>query len=175
MSGTLKASETAVNIYITGLRHQHAVENEAIALLERQVGRLENYPEMQERMQQHIGETHEQARRLDALLDALGSTASSVMDTALGFRGDMAAPGDAATQDEVIKNCLANFAFENYEIAGYKALLALAEHTGHAAAMRLLATSLREEQAMARWIDDHLAQTALTFVRRCEQGQRAGV
>ena len=47
MSETL---DTAREVYISGLRNQHAVENQAIELLERQLGRLENYPEMAERM-----------------------------------------------------------------------------------------------------------------------------
>jgi ferritin-like metal-binding protein YciE len=41
MSATL---DTAREVYITGLRNQHAIENQAIELLERQIGRLENYP-----------------------------------------------------------------------------------------------------------------------------------
>jgi ferritin-like metal-binding protein YciE len=36
---------------------------QAIELLERQIGRLENYPEMSARMRQHIAESQEQARR----------------------------------------------------------------------------------------------------------------
>jgi len=49
--------DKARDIYIVGLRNQHAVERQAIELLERQVGRLENYPEMRERMRQHIEES----------------------------------------------------------------------------------------------------------------------
>jgi ferritin-like metal-binding protein YciE len=49
------ATEKARDIYIVGFRNQHAVENQAIKLLERQVGRLENYPEMRDRMHRHRG------------------------------------------------------------------------------------------------------------------------
>src|SRR5690349_2919354 len=62
--------------YIVGLRNQHAVENQAIELLERQVGRLENYPEMRERMQHHLEESREQARRIEDLLSGLGTSHS---------------------------------------------------------------------------------------------------
>jgi ferritin-like metal-binding protein YciE len=58
------APEKVRDIYVVGLRDQHAVENQAIELLERQVGRLENYPEMRDRMHRHIEESREQARRL---------------------------------------------------------------------------------------------------------------
>ena len=57
-----------LEIYTTGLRNQHAVENQAIELLSRQVERLENYPEMEARMRQHIEESRSQAQRLEELL-----------------------------------------------------------------------------------------------------------
>ena len=44
MATALTASDEVMTIYTTGLRNQHAVENQAIQLLERQIGRLENYP-----------------------------------------------------------------------------------------------------------------------------------
>lgn len=174
MSATLKASDQARTIYTTGLRNQHAVENQAIELLERQVGRLDNYPAMRERMRQHIEESREQAHRLDELLDALGTSASSIKDTAMSFVGNMAAMMHAPASDEVVKNSFANYAFEHYEIASYRALLTLAEAVGHSAALPLLGRSLAEEQAMAQWIDDHLKQTTLTFLERSEKGEKAG-
>jgi hypothetical protein len=38
MSATI---DTAREVYVTGLRNQHAIENQAIEMLERQIGRLE--------------------------------------------------------------------------------------------------------------------------------------
>ncbi len=175
MKAALKASDTALKIYTTGLRNQHAVENQAIELLERQVGRLENYPAMRERMRMHIEESREQARRLDELLAALDTSASGVKDTAMSFVGNMLAAMHAPAPDEVMKNSLANFAFEHYEIASYASLITLAEAVQHSAALQLLGQSLREEQAMAQWIADHLKETTLTFLQRSEQGQKAGV
>ncbi len=175
MKATLKASDVALKIYTSGLRNQHAVENQAIELLERQVGRLENYPAMRERMRQHIEESREQARRLDELLDALDTSASSFKDTAMSFMGNMAALAHTPASDEVMKNSFANFAFEHYEIASYGALITIAETVQHQEAVRLLAVSLKEEQAMAQWIADHLAETTRTFLQRSEQGQTAGV
>ena len=49
-------ADKAKDIYLVGLRNQHALENQAVELLERQVGRLENHPEMRERLRLHIGE-----------------------------------------------------------------------------------------------------------------------
>ncbi|MBV8097027.1 MAG: ferritin-like domain-containing protein [Acetobacteraceae bacterium] len=172
MSGT---SDRAREVYETGLRNQHGVENQARELLERQLERLENYPELSARMRQHLAETEEQARRLEELLSQLGTSHSAVKDTVMSFVGNMAALMHTTAPDEVIKNTFANFAFENYEIAAYKSLLTLAEATGHNAALTALRQSLQEEEAMARWIDEHIAATTLKFVGRSAAGQTAGV
>jgi ferritin-like metal-binding protein YciE len=162
-------------IYLTGLRNQHAVENQAIELLERQVGRLENYPEMTDRMRRHIQESREQARRIEDLLSQQATSHSAFKDTVMSFVGNMAALGHTVAPDEVVKNSLANFAFEHYEIASYMSLLTLAELAGHGAAKAALETSLKEEQAMAQWIADHLADTTRRFVERSAANQTAGV
>lgn len=168
-------AETAKEIYLTGLRNQHAVENQAIELLERQVGRLENYPEMEERMRRHIEESREQARRLEDLLSQHDTSHSSIKDAALSLVGNMAALGHSVASDEVMKNTMANFAFEHFEIAAYTSLLTLADMVGHSAARTVLETSLREERDMAAWIAEHIDQTVRRFVERSAAGQTAGV
>ena len=125
MSG---ATDTAREIYTTGLRNQHAVENQAVELLERQVGRLEHYPEMAERMRQHVEESREQARRMRSCWPVCGTSHSAVKDTVMSFVGNIAAMMHAPAPDEVIKHTLANFAFEHYEIAAYKGLLRTRRH-----------------------------------------------
>jgi len=150
-------------LYHTGLINQHAVENQAIELLERQVERVNEFPEMKARLQRHLEESRVQAQRLDQLLEQHGTSASSVKDSMMSFMGNMAALAHTPAPDEVIKNTLANFAFEHFEIAAYKSLIALAERIGDTNGVRLLTTSLREEEAMAAWIDDAIAPTTLTF------------
>ncbi len=167
--------DTARDLFIVGLRNQHAVENQAIELLERQVGRLENYPEMEARMRQHIEESREQARRLEELLGEHGSSPSSLKDMMMSVVGNVAALGHTTAPDEVLKNTFANFAFEHYEIASYSALLEIAETAGITAARSALQTSLREEQAMAGWIADHLGSTVNRFIERSAASQTAGV
>jgi ferritin-like metal-binding protein YciE len=161
--------------YFAGLRNQHAVEHQAIELLERQVGRLENYPEMRARMQRHIEESREQARRLEELLAGHDTSHSAFKDTMMSIVGNLAAIGHSTASDEVVKNTFANFAFEHYEIASYSSLLTLAELVGDTSAHTALSTSLREEREMAQWIADHLDDTVRRFVDRSAAGQTAGV
>jgi ferritin-like metal-binding protein YciE len=168
-------ADKAKDIYIVGLRNQHAVENQAVELLERQVGRLENYPEMRERMRLHIEESKEQARRLEELLSSLGTSESTLKDTMMSLAGNVMAIGHSTATDEVVKNTFANFAFEHYEIAAYKSLLVLAASISHEAGKSLLETPLKEEQAMADWIEQQIGATTLRYVERTAAGETAGV
>jgi ferritin-like metal-binding protein YciE len=167
-------NDKAHDIFITGLRNQHAVEHHAIELLERQVGRLENYPEMSERMRAHIEESKQQALRIEEILASLGTSESTIKDTAMSFVGNLLALGHTTAPDEVLKNTLANFAFEHYEIAAYKSLLVLAD-TVNTSGRTALETSLKEELAMADWIEKHIGATTLRYVERTAAGVTAGI
>jgi ferritin-like metal-binding protein YciE len=167
--------EKARDVFVVGLRNAHAVENQALSLMHRQVERIENYPQIADRLQQHITETEGQIRRLDEILGSLGEDSSTIKDLGLSFMGNMAALGHAVAQDEILKNSFANFAFENFEIAAYKSLCQIAELTGHNAAIAPLQETLREEMAMAKWLDDHLAEVTSTYLAREQQGVKSGI
>ena len=70
------------DLYISGLRNAHALETQAIQLLERQVERLEHYPAMVARMREHIEESRSQSNRLEQILDRLGTSHSALKDRA---------------------------------------------------------------------------------------------
>jgi len=130
---------------------------------------------MRDRMQRHITESQEQARRLEELLTRHDTSHSTFKDTMMSIVGNLAALGHSTAPDEVVKNTFANFAFEHYEIASYSSLLTLAELVGDTAARATLNTSLREEREMAQWIAEHLDGTIRRFVERSAAGQTAGV
>jgi len=167
--------ETANSIFITGLQNAHAMENQALELMNRQIERVENYPDITSRLKHHVEETNQQIARLDGILKTFNESRSIIKDNALSFTGNMAAVAHAMTQDEILKNSIANFAFENFEIAAYKSLIQVAKETGHDAAHQPLEKSLHEEEAMAAWIDEHLPQVTATYLKRASEGQKAGL
>lgn len=169
------AQETGRSIFVTGLRNAHAVENQALALMKRQVERIENYPQVADRLRLHIDETNGQIRRLDDILKSLGEDSSTLKDAGLSLLGNMAAMTHAVAQDEILKNSFANFAFENFEIAAYKSLMQVAELTGHASAVPLLQQTLQEEMEMARWLDSNLSAVTATYLEREQRGVKAGI
>lgn len=163
------------DIFITGLRNAHAMENQALAIMRPQLSRIENYPEVAARLEEHIGETEGQLARLDELLDAMDEDSSTIKDTALSLMGSVAAIGHAVTGDEIIKNSLANFAFENYEIAAYNSLLTIAEAGQFNKALDFLQLNLNEEEAMADWLRENLPKVTLRFVVLSDEGRDAKV
>lgn len=163
------------DIYITGLQNAHALEAQAIQLCQRQVERLEHYPELRERLREHLEESRRQQQRLEQILQALGSSHSKLKDIGTAIMGNIAAIGHAVMQDEVMKNTFANYAFEHFEIASYRALIEMADAAGDTSAQRLLEQTLNEEIRMADFIDQHLPQIVRRCMQREAEGLRSGV
>lgn len=165
----------AHELFVTGLKNAHAMENQALSIMRPQVERLEHYPEMAAQLQAHIAETEAQKQRLDQLLQGFGESPSSLKDAALSAVGGMAALTHTVAADEVLKNSFANHAFENFEIAAYVSLITSARASGEAAAMPLLEQSLDEERRMASWIVQNLPMVTETYIALRAQGQSAKV
>ena len=158
--------------YVTGLVNAHALENQAVSILSRQVERLENYPEMSEQIRLHIDESKAQAQRLEEILHSLGTSHSALKDLATSFAGNMAALAHVPMQDEVMKN---TFAFEHFEIAAYRSLLTMADLAGDNSGPTALKRSLSEEIRMAKWIEGNLEATTRKYVQLTAGGEKAGV
>ncbi|HEV7416329.1 MAG TPA: ferritin-like domain-containing protein [Tianweitania sediminis] len=169
------SNEIIHGLFVTGLRNAHAMENQALSIMSPQVSRIENYPEVAQRLQQHITETEGQIRRIEDILGSLNESHSSLKDAALSFGGMMAALGHSVADDEIIKNSFANYAFETFEMAAYKSLITMAEHGGFAAAKPLLEANLNEEIAMADWLESNLATVTKRFISLNEQNQSAKI
>ena len=167
--------DTTHEVYHTGLRNMHALEMTAIELTERQVERMENYPEMAERLRAHRDESQAQAQRLEAILARHGTTPSTVKNAAMGVMGNVAAALHAPAPDEILKNTFANFAFEHQEIAGYTSLLAMADLLGDTESVAPLRQSLAEEQSMAKFIEERIVPTTQKFMTLTAQGAKAGI
>ena len=144
------------DLFVTGLKNAHAMESQALSIMKPQAKRIDSYPQLKARLDQHIEETRVQVERLEGLLDKAGADHSVLKDAAMSMAGGMSAMGHAAASDEVLKNTIADYAFENYEIAAYRSLIALAENAGEAGAVPTLRQSLSEEEAMAGWLSENL-------------------
>ncbi len=167
------ADDVQRSLFITGLKNAHALEKEALSLMDRQIQRLQNYPEVEARLRSHRQETEEQIVRLDAIFGQLDESASGFKDLAMGAMGNMAALGHTVAGDEILKNHFANLAFENFEIASYRSLITMAEVVGFAPGVPLLQQTLQEEEAMAAWVKDTIPDVTRKFMTLKAQGETA--
>lgn len=167
-------SESAVrSTFVVGLRNVHAVENQALALIDRQLDRLSNYPDVADQLRRHRTETEAQIQRVDGMLGSLGEKSSSLKDAAMSLSGNMAALGHSIAGDEILKNTFANFAFENFEAASYRSLITLSEAGKFTDATEQLRLSLDEEVRMAEWIEANIPAITTRYVALTSAGQKA--
>jgi ferritin-like metal-binding protein YciE len=168
-------SDEAREIFVVGLRNAHGMENQALSIMKPQASRIENYPAVAQRLEQHIRETESQIERLETILRGMDEDPSTFKDTVMSAVGSVTAMGHSAATDEIIKNSLANYAFEHYEMAAYKSLLTLAEAGGMEQAVELLEQNLAEEEAMAEWLDENLPSVTLQYAHLRDAGESAKI
>ncbi|MDZ4089277.1 MAG: ferritin-like domain-containing protein [Tabrizicola sp.] len=171
----MQHNEATRALFITGLRNAHAMENQALSVIDAQLGRLESYPEMIAMLQQHRRETEGQIARLDQIFLGLGESASTLKDTVLSAMGSMQAMGHALAGDEILKNHMADYMFEHFEIAAYTSLITMAQAMGHTSALPLLQQNLDEEQRFQQMLIESLPRVTEQFLSRIASGQKADV
>lgn len=150
------------------LRDAHAMEKQAEQMLSAQAKRIENYPELSARIEEHLRETRAQIARLESCIERRGQSTSTMKDAAGRFAAMMQGFGGMLASDEVVKGGIASYTFEHLEIASYKALIAAADAVGDTPTRDVCAEILKEEEAMADWLAGHLDEVTVKFLARDE-------
>ena len=150
------------------LSDAHAMESEAETMLEGQASRLKHYPRLQQRIEQHVEETRQQARLLEQRIEELGGSTSKVKDAFASMMAGMHAAGTAMMSDEVVKGSGLSYAFEHLEIATYRALIAAARRVGDARTEEICRHILGQEEAMAEWLAGNLDDVVIEYLQRDE-------
>jgi ferritin-like metal-binding protein YciE len=96
----------------------------------------------------------------------MGESTSTLKDTAQSVMANIMALGHSMAGDEILKNTFANNAFEHFEIAAYKSLLTLCGPAGADSSRTMLEQSLKEEEAMAAWVDENVPKVTLAYLER---------
>lgn len=148
------------------LRDAHAMEQQAEKMLKAQSERLEHYPELKARIDQHVEETLGQQKLIDECLTRLGGSSSAIKDITGKLMAFGQAVGGSMMSDEVVKGAIAGYVFENVEIATYTVLIAAAETAGDAQTKSACENILQQEEAMAKWLLDHLPEITRAFMTR---------
>lgn len=150
------------------LKDAHAAEHHAIETLENQSDRTEHYPDLQAKVQQHLKESKWQAEQVEKCIHKLGGDTSSVKKGISKFMGNASALANSAAGDEVVKNVLADYSFEHFEIASYRSLIAAADELGETEIRNTCQEILEQELAMADWLEDYIPSVTSQYMAREE-------
>lgn len=152
------------------LNDAHAMEQQSIDMLEKQVDRLEHYPDLQNAVRSHLETTRTQANRLETAIEKLGGETSTIKQGVAKFMGTVANIVNQSAGDEVVKSGIADYAFEQFEIASYRSLVAAADHAGKDEIRQICEDNLQEEEEMAGWLETNLSDVTQQYLQR----ERAG-
>jgi ferritin-like metal-binding protein YciE len=139
------------------LRNAHAMEVQALTLLETQVGRLEDkYPEVGKRMRSRLTEILDQRLQLDRCRRKLGEDIRAVNDIGIKIETNLPTFPGWLSSDELKKHCLAYSVVEQIKAETYHFLSAAAQAAGEPEIARICDGFVTQGSAMVAWMWDQL-------------------
>jgi ferritin-like metal-binding protein YciE len=142
---------------VTWLDDAYPMEHALEEVLERHAKDAEGHAEVHERVTRHIEETRRRADRQGRIEQLGGSVSGSKSAFAKFFgAGQMM---NKPLQDTMVKNAIADYAAEHFEIAFYRALIAAAEQLGETDIVNQLRQILQQEVDMATFRERHVSGT----------------
>jgi len=141
---------------VTWLKDAYAMEQGIVEILEKQIGQMDDMPDAQMRVQEHLELTKTQAERVKGCIERLDDNVSHVKSGLANFLGALQGMSTVLAHDKMLKNALADYAIEYFEIASYMANAEAARELGYEDIARVCETIMMEEQEMADWLEEQL-------------------
>lgn len=151
--------ENAKDQLITWLNDAYSMEKALEEVLQRHAKDAEGNAVVHERVTRHIEETRRQAETVKGCIERLGGSMSRGKSAFATFFGAGQGMMNKPLQDTMVKNAIADYAAEHFEIASYRALIKTAEELGETDIAAELQQILRQEEDMARFLEQHLSGT----------------
>lgn len=149
---------------IAWLNDAYALEQQLITVLNDHSSDASHHPHIKQRIDQHIEETRHHADIVKDCVERLGGSTSAAKTMMGKMSGLVAGMSTAAVQDELVKNCLAEYSSEHLEIASYEALVAACEALGHQDIADACRRILVDEERMAAWLEEHLPSVVQEYL-----------
>ncbi len=145
---------------IAYLQDAESMERQIAETLEKQVDDTGKWPDVQRGIQNHLDATREHRQRMQACLKSYGESPSGVKSTLAGMMGNIVGMTAGTRTDALAKEARDDYMIEHVEIAAYELLIATAAAYGDRATVRACEANLRDEVAMAHWLEHQLPRTA---------------
>jgi ferritin-like metal-binding protein YciE len=150
---------------VAWLNDAYAMEQSIERVLTNHAKDVKDHPEMQRMIEQHKEATARHAEMVKGLLESLGESPSGVKSVLSNVMGTMQGMSTEIAGDEIVKNVLGDFSTEHMEIASYRSLIAAGEMYGDQNIVRTCETILRDEEAMAAWLQQQIPLVTQMYLR----------
>lgn len=141
---------------VAWLKDAHAMERSLENVLEKQAKHADGDPAMRDRLARHAEETRRHAQLVESALERLGTSKSALKDLTGGMQARMHGMLTGGSGDTLVKDTLSGIAAEHFEIACYTSLQTAARDVGDEQTAQMCQEILREEQAMAEYLEQEL-------------------
>jgi ferritin-like metal-binding protein YciE len=150
------------------LNEAYGKERELETALEAHIGMTDRAP-YKKRLQQHLRETKQHARKVEQRIKKLGGTPQPVQavvgKATAALKGPLHALRGSGTEEKLLKNAKTEYSEEAEEIATYTAIEEFATAVGDRDTARLAREIRRDEEKMARFLERQIPQLAKAVVR----------
>jgi len=147
---------TGKDLILDWLNDAYGMENALIKILDHQIKDARDYPPVQAKLEQHLEQTKRHAQLVKDCVEAHGGKTSTTKTGMAKLFGQMQAVSTGSARDEMVKNALADYAAENFEVASYTALICAAQELGDQPTVSVCQQILQEDQEMATWLQNNL-------------------
>lgn len=152
--------------FLTWLNDAHAMEQSLCRTLESHIEHARDNDEVRTKLEEHLEQTRNHAELVRGCIERLGGEVSEVKSWMASVMGAMQGGITGPAEDQLIKDALADYAAENFEIASYIALIAAADEIGDTETAEVAEQILEDEQEMAAWLEDNLPQLVQQHLQR---------
>lgn len=142
---------------IAWLNSAYAMEQNLEKVLENHASDAKDHPEMRRRLEEHVIETRSHAERVKECLGMLGEKPSALKSALGQVMGLVQGASTGMFRDELVKNVLADYAAEHFEIACYRSLMTAAEEADQPNIAEICGEILEEEEAMGAWLEEQIS------------------
>jgi ferritin-like metal-binding protein YciE len=157
--------------FIQWLGDAHAMEVGIVSTLEKHIADAKGQPKVRAALTKHLRETKRHATEMKKALASMGGTHPIIKEGVSKLANLAAGLVTTAAADTTVKNAIADYATEHFEIACYNSLIFTAtalRETKIAAACRAI---LKDEQAMAKALEGQLRAINDTYLRTLDDGE----
>lgn len=151
---------------ISWLNDAYAMELTNIKILEGHIEDMAHFPEIQMKLQQHLGETRQHAERMKRCIEGIGAKISRGKAGLGKVLGVLQGRSSSMFNDDVVKDVLSESATEHFEVASYRSLIAAAEQLGESRVVEACQENMKEDLAMAEWVDRQVPGLTRHFMER---------